>query len=114
EPGIEIGPLISEEQLARVEQHVADAVQAGAKVVCGGRRWTGLPGAFYEPTLLTGVRPEMRVMREETFGPVLPVMEVDGEEQAIELANASCYGLGASVWTGDTRRGERIAAQVRA
>ena len=70
-------------------------------------------GAFYAPTVLTGVTPEMRIMREEIFGPVLPIVVVDGEDEAIALANDSDFGLGASVWTSDRSKGERIARGAR-
>jgi succinate-semialdehyde dehydrogenase/glutarate-semialdehyde dehydrogenase len=112
--GIEIGPLNNAKQLEIVAAHVEDAVARGAKVLTGGRRIESLPGYFYEPTVLVNVDHSMRIMREETFGPVMPIMVVENEEEAIRAANDSKFGLLASVWTKDTRRGKRIASQLEA
>jgi acyl-CoA reductase-like NAD-dependent aldehyde dehydrogenase len=111
----EIGPMVSSEQLEIVRGLVDDAVAAGATLHCGGpvAAPAGLDGAFYAPAVLTGVTPEMRIMREEIFGPVVPIVTVDSEEEAVALANDSDFGLGASVWTADRGRGERIAAQLQ-
>jgi succinate-semialdehyde dehydrogenase/glutarate-semialdehyde dehydrogenase len=103
----EIGPMISAEQLAIVRELVDDAVAAGATLHCGGP-----DGRFYRPAVLTGVTHEMRIMREEIFGPVVPIVEVGSEEEAIRLANDSRFGLGASVWTLDRAKGERIARRL--
>lgn len=110
----EIGPMVSREQFELVRELVDDAVAAGAALRCGGPvdPPAGLDGAFYAPTVLTGVTHEMRIMREEIFGPVLPIVVVDSEEEAVALANDSEFGLGASVWTANRARGERIAGQV--
>jgi succinate-semialdehyde dehydrogenase/glutarate-semialdehyde dehydrogenase len=97
-----------------VEEQVAEALAAGAKLICGGKRLPELGEHFYAPTILANVTHQMRLMREETFGPVLPVMAFDTEEQAIQLANDSEFGLAASVWTRDRKRGERLARQLRA
>jgi acyl-CoA reductase-like NAD-dependent aldehyde dehydrogenase len=112
----EIGPMTSEEQFSIVRELVDDAVAAGAVLHCGGAMEApaGLAGRFYAPAVLTGVTPEMRIMREEIFGPVLPIVTVDSEEEAVALANDSDFGLGASVWTADRSRGERIAARLEA
>jgi succinate-semialdehyde dehydrogenase/glutarate-semialdehyde dehydrogenase len=80
----------------------------------GGRRAPALEGPFYEPTVMVDVTHEMTVMREETFGPVLPVMKFKTEEEAVRLANESQFGLTASVWTKDTRRGRRLAEKIEA
>ena len=111
----EIGPMVSGEQLEIVRELVDDAVAHGATLRCGGPvdAPAGLDGAFYAPAVLTGVTHEMRIMREEIFGPVLPIIVVDSEAEAVSLANDSDFGLGASVWTSDRSRGERIAAEVQ-
>jgi acyl-CoA reductase-like NAD-dependent aldehyde dehydrogenase len=114
DPKTEIGPMIHERQLQTVETHVQDAVAHGAQVLCGGARLPELGPNFYAPTVLTGVTHEMRIMAEETFGPVLPIMPFDTEEEAIRLANHSVYGLAASVWTSNRARGEFIARRLRA
>jgi acyl-CoA reductase-like NAD-dependent aldehyde dehydrogenase len=110
----EIGPMISGEQLDIVRSLVDDAVAAGATLHCGGPvdPPDGLAGAFYAPAVLTGVTHEMRIMREEIFGPVVPIVVVDSEEEAVALANDSEFGLGASVWTSDHARGKRIAGEL--
>ncbi|HEX8142090.1 MAG TPA: aldehyde dehydrogenase family protein [Pyrinomonadaceae bacterium] len=110
----DIGAMSSERQLRIVEDHVKDALAQGARALTGGRRAPGLPGPFYEPTVLTGVDHTMTVMREETFGPVLPVMTFKTEEEAIRLANDSVFGLTASVWTKNVARGRKIALRMEA
>jgi succinate-semialdehyde dehydrogenase/glutarate-semialdehyde dehydrogenase len=111
----EVGPMVSDEQYELVRELVDDAVAAGATMHCGGPVTPpGLKGRFYAPTVLTGVSPDIRIMREEIFGPVVPIVEVSSEEEAIALANDSEFGLGASVWTLDRAKGERIARRVEA
>jgi succinate-semialdehyde dehydrogenase/glutarate-semialdehyde dehydrogenase len=111
----EIGPMVSSEQFALVGELVDDAVAAGARLLCGGPvspAPEGLQGDFFAPTVLSGVTHEMRIMREEIFGPVLPIIVVDSEDEAVALANDSDFGLGASVWTSDRGKGERIAREL--
>ncbi len=110
----DIGSMSSERQLAIVDEHVVDAVKRGASVLTGGKRAESLKGAFYEPTVVTQVDHTMTIMREETFGPVLPVMTFKKEDEAIRLANDSVFGLTASVWTRDARRGRQIAEALEA
>ncbi len=110
----DVGPMIHERQLQIVEAHVEDAVARGARVLAGGSRVPGLGKNFYMPTVLADVTHEMRIMREETFGPVLPVMAFDSDEEAVRLANDSEFGLAASVWTGNRERGERLARSIHA
>ncbi len=111
---VEVGPLIHERQLRIVDEHVRDAVLHGARLLQGGKRLTELGPNFYAPTLLANVTGEMRIIQEETFGPVLPVAPFDSDEDAIRLANDSDFGLAASVWTSNRRRGEAIARQIKA
>jgi succinate-semialdehyde dehydrogenase/glutarate-semialdehyde dehydrogenase len=110
----DVGPMIDARQLRVVEEQVADAVANGAKILVGGTRLPELGPNFYAPTVLTGITPEMKLMKEETFGPVLPIMPFETEEQAIALANGSEFGLGASVWTKDRKRGEALAERIEA
>ncbi len=109
----DLGPLVAERQVVKIEEQVQDALDKGAKVICGGQRPAGLHGAFYEPTILTGVTPDMRVWHEETFGPVLPVVSFKTESEAIELANDTEYGLGAHVFTADKALFKRVAEQIK-
>jgi succinate-semialdehyde dehydrogenase/glutarate-semialdehyde dehydrogenase len=113
----EIGPMVSREQYELVAELVDDAVASGATLRCGGpvQSPSGLEaGSFYGPTVLTGVTHQMRIMREEIFGPVLPIMVVDSEDEAVAMANDSDFGLGASVWTADRAKGERFARELDA
>lgn len=108
----EIGPLIGERQLRIVESHVEEARSQGARVLAGGTRLPEIGTNFFAPTVLADVNHRMRIMTEETFGPVLPIMAFDTEEEAIQLANDSIYGLAASVWTPDRARGESVARRI--
>lgn len=110
----DIGPMIHERQLLIVESHVEDALSRGARLLTGGHRLPELGQNFYEPAVLANVNHEMRIMREETFGPVLPVMAFDTDDEAVALANDSEYGLAASIWTRDNARGENMARRINA
>jgi succinate-semialdehyde dehydrogenase/glutarate-semialdehyde dehydrogenase len=110
----DVGPMIQERQVRIVEAHVEDAKARGARVLAGGKRLPELGANFYAPTVLAGVTQDMRIMREETFGPVLPVMACGDDDEAVRLANDSEYGLAASVWTRDAKRGERLARRIHA
>jgi acyl-CoA reductase-like NAD-dependent aldehyde dehydrogenase len=110
---VDVGPMTMERQRRIVEEHVQDAVSRGARVLVGGGTPPG-PGYFYPPTVLAGVDHTMRVMREETFGPVLPVMAVPSVEEAIRLANDSEYGLTASGWTRDPEMARRLERELQA
>jgi acyl-CoA reductase-like NAD-dependent aldehyde dehydrogenase len=109
----EIGPMTSPGQYEIVVDLIEDAVASGATKLCGGPTpVAGLSDKYIAPTVLTGVTHEMRIMSEEVFGPVLPIVVVDSEQEAIDLANDSEFGLGASVWTKDRQKGARIARRV--
>jgi succinate-semialdehyde dehydrogenase/glutarate-semialdehyde dehydrogenase len=113
EPGVTIGPLIDEQGLKKVEEHVADAVAKGAKVVLGGHRHA-LGGRFFEPTLLTEMKTSMKVAREETFGPVAPLFRFKDDAEAIRLANDSEFGLCAYFYSRDVGRIFRAAESLEA
>ena len=114
DPNTDVGPLISERQLQIVERQVEDARALGAKVLAGGKRLPELGSQFYAPTLITEIIPAMKLMQEETFGPVLPVIPFTSDEEAVVLANSSEFGLAASVFTRDSRRGQCIANHLNA
>ena len=108
--GEDLGPMIWPAQLDIIEKHVADAVARGAKVLVGGKR----RGPYFEPTVLTDVTHDMLIMREETFGPILPIARVRDEEEALRLANDSTFGLAATVWTKDDAKAVRLAKRLNA
>ncbi len=110
---VDVGAMTYPPQAEVVEEHVRDATERGARVLVGGQRGDG-GGTFYAPTVLVDVDHSMRAMTEETFGPTLPIMRVADGEEAVRLANDSPYGLGASIFTRDVRRGEALARRLQA
>jgi acyl-CoA reductase-like NAD-dependent aldehyde dehydrogenase len=115
DPATTMGPLNNEATAAKFDRHIADAVGSGARVCCGGRRAAGFPTPLYaEPTVLDGVTVGMAIEQEETFGPVIPVVEVRSAAEALELTNASPFGLTAAVFTEDLERGLAFAERARA
>jgi acyl-CoA reductase-like NAD-dependent aldehyde dehydrogenase len=113
-PGsVEVGAITFPPQMETIKDHVADAVQKGARILTGGNQTPGA-GRFFEPTVMVDVDHTMKCMTEETFGPTLPIMKVADEDEAVRLANDSPYGLGASVFSRDTARGEAVARRVEA
>lgn len=109
----DVGPLVNRQQVRVLDSQVKEAVAKGAKVRLGGRPVHGL-GAFYEPTVLSNVSTKMKVMKEEVFGPVAPIYVADNEEEAIEVANKSDFGLGASLWTSDATRARDSSTKIQA
>ncbi len=108
----DVGAVFWDEQMGIIEDHVEDARARGARVLMGGRRNPNLRGFFYEPTVVTDVTHDMKLMREETFGPIVAIQKVADEDEAVALANDSDYGLNGSVWTRDTDKGFRIAERI--
>ena len=110
-----MGPLNNEATAAKFDRHIADAVASGARICAGGRRAPGFAtGLFAEPTVLDGVTPGMAIEREETFGPVVPIVEVSSAAEALRLTNAAPFGLTTAVFTGDLERGLAFAERARA
>jgi succinate-semialdehyde dehydrogenase/glutarate-semialdehyde dehydrogenase len=112
DPGTEVGPIIDAIQLKKVNEQVQEALSAGAIALCGGNQRNDLGGYFFEPTILTNVNHSMKVMKEETFGPVVSIMLVDTEKEAIDLANDSDYGLTASIWSANVSKAEKMSHQL--
>ena len=113
DPATDIGPLAAERQVVSLEAQVADAIKKGAQIIIGGKRPARLVGAYYEPTILTNISFDMRVWQEEVFGPVLPVVTFDSEDEAIALANKTSYGLGGYIYSTDKERILRVARQLK-
>jgi len=108
----DIGATFWDRQMTIIEDHVSDAVANGARAEVGGGRNPDEPGLYFQPTVLTGVTQDMKIMREETFGPVVSIMKVQDEDEALRLANDSPYGLNGNVWTQDRAKGLALAARI--
>jgi acyl-CoA reductase-like NAD-dependent aldehyde dehydrogenase len=111
---LEIGPMIRLRQVEKIEEQLRDAIERGAEILSGGIRRPDLGPNFFQPTVVTRVNHSIQLMRDETFGPVIAIQTVASADEAIALANDSPFGLSASVWTADSRRGAEIASRVRA
>ncbi|MDZ4816665.1 MAG: NAD-dependent succinate-semialdehyde dehydrogenase [Verrucomicrobiota bacterium] len=111
DPHTQIGPMVNRAGVEGMENQVADAVNKGAHIVTGGHRVAG-KGFFYQPTLLTNVTSDMEVVKDETFGPVAPIIIADSDDHAVSLANNSPFGLGGSIWSRDIKRAEAIAEEI--
>jgi acyl-CoA reductase-like NAD-dependent aldehyde dehydrogenase len=107
-----LGPLARQGQLAVLEDQIKDALAKGAKILCGGARIAGKAGHYFMPTVLMDVDHSMAVMREESFGPVIGIQKVSGDEKALELMNDTSYGLTAGVYTRDEKRAKNLMAQL--
>jgi succinate-semialdehyde dehydrogenase/glutarate-semialdehyde dehydrogenase len=111
EAGVTQGPLIDAKAVEKVEEHIADAIAKGAKIATGGKRHA-LGGTFYEPTLLTDVTPDMKVFSEETFGPVAPLIRFRTDDEVVELANRTEFGLASYFYARDLGRVWRVAERL--
>lgn len=112
-PCVDYGPIISEQQIIKIESFVSDAVNKGAKILSGGKRLKSESGYYYLPTVLTGITSDMKIMKEECFGPLLPIISVKNSVEAVTLANDSFYGLGASIWTSNKKNGLNLARKIQ-
>ncbi|HLR07683.1 MAG TPA: NAD-dependent succinate-semialdehyde dehydrogenase [Bacillota bacterium] len=111
--GVDVGPLINEQAARKVQSHLDDALEKGAQIVCGGDKWDGdYKGYFYQPTILSNITDDMRMMHEETFGPIMPIQTFTDEETVIAKANDTDYGLAAYIFTENTSRTIRVSEQL--
>lgn len=113
DPKTDVGPLVAERQVVKLEEQIKDAVDKGAKIVAGGKRPEGKKGAWYEPTILSNITHDMRVWTEEVFGPALPIVPFDTYEEALALANDTPYGLTGYVFTKDKILAQRAAGDIQ-
>jgi acyl-CoA reductase-like NAD-dependent aldehyde dehydrogenase len=109
----DIGPLVNAKALQTIDSQVEDSIKEGAEVLTGGEQIVGRKGYFYKPTVLGNITPTMRIVNEEVFGPVAPILIADNEKEAIKLANDSEFGLGASIWTQDLENAELLSSNVK-
>jgi acyl-CoA reductase-like NAD-dependent aldehyde dehydrogenase len=109
----DIGPLVNAKALQTIDSQVEDSIKEGAEVLTGGEQIVGRKGYFYKPTVLGNITPTMRIVNEEVFGPVAPILIADNEKEAIKLANDSEFGLGASIWTQDLENAELLSSSVK-
>ena len=114
DPASDVGPMIRPQYVRRMTELIEDAVDRGARVLCGGNPRPDLGSCFFEPTVIVDVDSSMRLFQEETFGPILAIQTVGNEEEAVRLANDSPFALSASVWTSESSRGEALARRLRA
>ena len=110
---VEIGPLVSIPQLEKLENQVQDAVDKGAKIICGGERLKLNNGNYYLPTILTNITKDMKVYKEEVFGPVIPIIKFKTLEEAINIANDTEYGLGGYIYTSDKTKFEKVVKELK-
>jgi acyl-CoA reductase-like NAD-dependent aldehyde dehydrogenase len=110
----DIGPLVAERQLKLLKEQIKDAAEKGAKIITGGKSPEDLKGAYFEPTLMTNISKDMRVWKEEVFGPALPVVKFKTEEEAVNLANDTKFGLGSNVYSKDKDRAKKVASRIKA
>jgi acyl-CoA reductase-like NAD-dependent aldehyde dehydrogenase len=108
----DVGPTFWDKQIDIIEDHVNDAIAKGATVLAGGKRNPAFQGLYFEPTVMTEVTHDMKIMKDETFGPVICIMKVNSEDEALSLANQSHYGLNGNVWTKDLAKGQKIAQSI--
>ena len=108
----DVGPTFWDKQIDIIEDHIEDAKSKGAKILIGGKRNPNFDGLYFEPTVIVDVTHDMKIMTDETFGPIISIMKVSSEDEAIRLANDSFYGLNGNVWTKDIPKGEKIAKSI--
>lgn len=113
-PHVDVGPLCDPRSVAEMEAFVEDARKRGGRILCGGRARPDLGAHYFEPTVIVDLPPDARLLQEECFGPILPVVAFDTEDEAVRLANGTPYGLSASIWTSDVERGRRLARRIHA